>query len=95
MDSLDRFVGNGRGEENSVDDRLVLGVGGRQLDADGLAVADDDLVEDLVKVVNRKADVRISHLFRVTLSDKRERMMLGYINRDNELFCVTIRVDGK
>jgi hypothetical protein len=95
VDSLDRFVGNGRGEENSVDDRLVLGVGGRQLDADGLAVADDDLVEDLVKVVNRKADVRISHLFRVTLSDKRERMMLGYINRDNELFCVTIRVDGK
>ena len=95
MDSLDRFVRNGRGEENGVDDRLVLRVGGRQLDADGLAVADDDLVEDLVKVVNRKADVRISHLFRVTLSDKRERMMLGYINRDNELFCVTIRVDGK
>jgi hypothetical protein len=39
--------------------------------------------------------VRISHLFRVTLSDKRERMMLGYIIRDKELFCVTIRVDGK
>ncbi len=73
MYPLDGFVGNGRREENGVDDRLVLRVGGRQLDADGLAVADDDLVEDLVKVVNRKADVRISHLFRITLLNRKRK----------------------
>ena len=70
MNSLNRFIRNGSREENGVDDRLMLRVGGRQLDADRLAVADDDLVEDLVEVVDGKADVRIRHLFGVTLSER-------------------------
>ena len=40
----------------------------RQLDADALAVPDDEVVKDLVKVVDGEGDVGVGHLLRVPLA---------------------------
>ena len=45
----------------------MLGIGGRELDADGLTISNDNFAEDLIEVVDGEADVRVRHLLGIAL----------------------------
>ena len=64
--ALHGLVGHACAEEDDVD---ALGVvPGGELDAETLAVPDDDVVEHVLEVVDGEADVRVGHLLALGLA---------------------------
>lgn len=62
---LERVVSDGSQEDDSLDGSSSIAR--HQLDANHLAVPDEDVAEHFVEVVHHETDVRIGHLLAVSL----------------------------